>query len=157
MSWISRLSAAALMATSLAATGAHAQTITPNPNTFTISGGMNIDPGLATCNFTMTFNVPAGGASATVTSAAITGGSSGCSAITFSGLPWNVRVGANKLYVDNFDLLLSPNNPCGGGTLGLDWVTSATTNGYGFFYSQIGLCTVFGAGETNSPTPIYVN
>ncbi|PVM91850.1 hypothetical protein [Caulobacter endophyticus] len=157
MSWISRLSAAALTATLLAATSAHAQTITPNPNTFTITGGMNIDPGVATCNFTMTFDVPAGGASATVTSAAITGGSSNCPAITFKGAPWNVRVGAGKLYVDNFDLFVFPNNPCGGGTLEMDWVTSATTNGYGFFYSQIGWCTVFGAGEVNSTVPIYVN
>lgn len=156
MSWISRLFALVLMTGALVATGAQAQVITPNATTFTVAGGMNFD-GAAACDFTMTFNVPAGGASATVTSATITGGS-GCDQFTFVGTPWNVRVGPGMLYIDDFEMLLGPLHPTGKQTLSVYW--GNPTGGYppgGAFWTLLSYYGVVGGFSVTSGQPISIN
>ncbi|MDG2529290.1 hypothetical protein [Caulobacter endophyticus] len=153
MSWISRLFALVAMAGALVATGAQAQVITPNPTTFTVAGSMTIEAA-AGCDYVMTFDVPAGGASATVTNAAITGGY-GCEQMSFTGLPWNVRLGPQKLYIDNFGMMFGPVHPTGSQTLEVNWGNGSP--GGGFFYTQLSFLTTWSYFQVSSGTPIVIN
>lgn len=156
MSLISRLFAPVLMAGALVAAGAQAQVITPNPTTFTVDGVMNIEA-WASCNFTMTFDVPAGGASATVTSAVVTGGY-GCEQVSFTGAPWNVRVAPDRLYIDDFEMLLAPAYPTGKQTLEVYWTNGS--GGYasgGVFFTLLGYYGTMGHFGVTSSTPISIN
>ncbi|AYV44842.1 hypothetical protein CFHF_07495 [Caulobacter flavus] len=156
MSWISRVFALVLMSGALAATGAHAQVITPNPTTFTTVGIMNFDGG-ASCDIAMTFSVPAGGASASVTSATVTGGS-GCDQFTFVGTPWNVRVAPGMLYIDNFEMLLGPLHPTGKQTISVYWTNpSAGYSGGGIFTDVVSYYGVLGYLGVTSPAPVAIN
>ncbi len=156
MSLISRLFAPVLMAGALVATGAQAQVITPNPATFTVAGVMNIEA-WASCNFAMTFDVPAGGTSATVTSAVVTGGYS-CEQVSFTGAPWNVRVAPGRLYIDDFEMLLGPAYPSGKQTLEVYWTngTGSSPSG-GIFSMLLGYYGTIGHFGVTSSTPISVN
>ncbi|PVM80966.1 hypothetical protein DDF65_13635 [Caulobacter radicis] len=155
MSWISRFLALVLMAGAFVATGAQAQVITPNPTTFTVAGVMNFEA-WPSCNFTMTFDVPAGGASATVTSAAVTGGA-GCEQRSFTGLPWTVRVGPQVLHIDNFEMLFGPAYPTGKQTLDVYWSNYPGYPSSGFFSASIGLSSTMGFMEVTSGQTIAIN
>jgi hypothetical protein len=156
MSWISRLFALVLMAGALVAAGAQAQVITPNATTFTVSGVMNFEA-WPSCTFTMTFDVPAGGASATVTSAAVTGGDTGCETRSFTGLPWNVRVGPQVLHIDNFEMLFGPAHPTSKQTIDVFWSNYPGYPSAGSFYANIGLYGTMGFMQVTSGQSIGIN
>lgn len=156
MSLISRLLAPVLIAGALAATSAQAQVITPNPTTFTTTGVMNFDAA-ASCDITMVFSVPAGGASATVTSATVTGGS-GCDQFSFVGTPWNVRVGPGKLYIDNFEMLLGPLHPTGKQTIEIFWTNwSPGFGNAGIFTDVVSVYGVLGFLAVTSGQQVAIN
>lgn len=156
MSWISRLFALVVMAGALVATGARAQVITPNPTTFTVSGVMNFEA-WPSCTYTMTFDVPTGGASATVTNATVTGGDNNCEGRTFTGLPWSVRVGPQMLHIDNFEMLFGPGYPTGKQTIDVYWASGGGYPSGGSFYAYIGLYGTLGYMQVTSGQPVAIN